>query len=131
MAAEHKGSKKDIIDCAIESGAAQARIPSKYTHRIYEGPAVFYCRSKYVDELYNYFGPPDGPVTKDSDCKITYAVSGAVVTSETLFWLCSTPDFGIQIVGPEPFVEAVTDYFQSLHGNLFKNYSMRKTADTV
>lgn len=120
LAAKHKGSKADIIDNYYLTGNTEDLLPARYQQVIYEGPAVFYCCGKCLDDLYCRFGPPNGPVKKDSKCRITYTVHSAVVTSETLFWLSQIPNHGIRILGPAPLKDAIKTYYRCLSETILK-----------
>ena len=81
---------------------------------------MFYCRKRYVDEIYRRFGAPDGPVFKDGHHMLTYTVRQAVITPETLFWLSSISDQGIRIIGPGELRAAVEMYYEKMSRTIIR-----------
>lgn len=120
LAFKHKDPKAEQVSGWIADIEPQEWVPGERKQLIYRGPAVFKCRGQYVTELFRRFGAPDGLVVKDVRCRTTYAVQEAEISSETLFWLSQVPEYGIRIIGPEPLVEVVQDYYQRVSFNLLK-----------
>lgn len=118
LAFKKKDPKAEFVKGWIENIIPRDVVPGERKEIIYEGPVSFQCRGQYVTELYNRFGPPDGPVGKDGRCRTTYNLLRAQVTSETLFWLSQIPEQGIRILGPEPLREAVCGYYHNIAGTI-------------
>ena len=87
---------------------------------IYKGPVDFFCRDRYIEELYNRFGPPCKPVAVNSRHKATYSVSETVITTKTLFWLSGIEDYGIRLKGSNKLVESVQEYYSNLSSTITK-----------
>ena len=78
-------------------------------------------RERYADEINRRFGAPDGPVLKDGQHMLTYAVRQAVITPETLFWLSSiSSDQGIRIIGPGELRGAVGMYYEKMSRTIMR-----------
>jgi len=120
IAFKHKDPQAAQTQDALEQIIPEQLIPGKAAEVVYEGPVLFHCRGQYIQELYNRFGPPGGPVIKDKRCRTKYPVSHAVVTSETLHWLSQIPEYGIRILGPSGLIEAVQQYYANVSANFCK-----------
>ena len=113
----------DITEKSLEildGTKPQDYIPEDKEIVIYEGPVDFFCRDRYVEELYNRFGPPCKPVAVNSRHKATYSVSEAVITTKTLFWLSGIKEYEIRLKGPNKLIESVHKYYSNLSSTLTK-----------
>ena len=80
---------------------------------------VFYlytinCRAPYLQDVFQYFGPPNTPIEKGHNGKTTYLVGRAIITDETLCWLSSVPNHGIRITEPIEAVNAIKEYYDDM-----------------
>lgn len=114
LAFKHRDPKADMVKEWISDIDPQKAVPGECKDIIYEGPVTFRCRGQYIEDIYNRFGAPNGPVVKDARCRTTYSVQQASVTSEDLFWLSQVQDYGIRIKGPQTCLDAVSSYFKTL-----------------
>ena len=112
MAFKHKDPKENMVNQWIADIVPRDHVPGEKQHVIYEGPVAFKCRGQYVGDLYDRFGPPDGPVVKDARSRAVYSVQRAAISSEDLHWLSQIPEHGIRIRGPKALSEAVREYYQ-------------------
>ena len=120
LAFKHKDPHADTVSEQIADIVPQEWVPGEKREIIYEGPVTIQCRGQYIGDIYRHFGEPDVPVTKDVRCRTNYPVRQAVVTSETMHWLSQVPDHDIRILGPEPLVGAIKEYYSNLASILTK-----------
>lgn len=118
LAFKHKDPKADMVKEWISGIVPQDCVPGECKETIYEGPVTFRCRGQHIADIYNRFGPPDGPIEKDMRCRSIYNLQKVTLTSEDLHWLSQIPEYGIRIIGPEPLVEAVRSYYRRVSDSL-------------
>lgn len=111
FAFKHKDPKNERIQGILADIDPRDYIPEARRTLIYKGPASFYCRGQFVEELCWQFGQPAGPVEKDARSRCKYSLSEVEIWPETLVWLSQAPENGIRILGPDSLVEAVRGYY--------------------
>lgn len=105
---------------ALNKTAPRDYVPEDKEIVIYKGPVDFFCKDRYVEELYNRFGPPCKPVAINSRHKATYSVSEAVITTKTLFWISGISEYEIRLKGPDKLIKSVQDYYSDLSATITK-----------
>ena len=131
LAFKHTDPMAHLVKDWIEKIIPKDTVPGEKKEVIYEGPVTFQCRGQFVSELYNRFGPPDGPVVKDVRCRTTYSLQRLTVTSETLFWLSQVPECGIRLIGPAVLTSAVEGYYANLSKTLLRELPSNKAPSTA
>ncbi len=104
----------------LDGSRPEGFIPEEKETIIYTGPIEFFCKDRYIEELYNRFGPPCKPVAVNSRHKATYSVSEAVITTNTLFWLSGIEEYGIRLKGPDILIKSVQEYYSNLSSTMTK-----------
>ena len=118
---KHNNEKAYItqkVDQLFATADPSEYIQEEKTSIIYSGPAVFYCRGQYVEEIYRRFGAPDKPLEKDKRSRTIYALDKAKITPETLYWLATVSEYGVRVIGPQEAVKAVREYYSDVSRNI-------------
>lgn len=77
---------------------------------LYKGNVTFICHEHFVGSLYEKFGPPEGPIQRNTKKFIAYTVAEAKITPAVLHWIAEFEDRSIRLKGPEELAKCVREY---------------------
>lgn len=125
---KHNNEKAYIIqkiDQLFTTADPRKYDPEERADIIYSGPAVFYCRDQYVEDIFKRFGALSKPLEKDARCRVIYPLEKAEFTPRTLYWLSTVPEYGIRVIGPREVVKVVQEYYLGVSRNITDTWLVR------